>query len=1503
MKIHIASLFLFALSMSSCFKMPLSATGKLDGTASGTVQAASTALGDGKEYASVDSDSKDPVQLTTPKTAGLSGASVLIAPGSLGISVSIVVEQASDFAETSIANEIGLADNILVTSASAGMIIRPSEQVDLKKPLSLAMPLPVGLGFRLANLGSKYAIFYKYFDPTEQKLLTGLKVVDGVNVRMVFDEKSGKDVLQFEGYFGAYWAAVLSREVAVSEVPAPKATEEPIINKAKVPVFTSTGVVKEAEVVLKQAIPELIWDKPIIKFSPESRTVTAFVAVPKGHSVSACKVDFFEATSLAKGISFEVPLGTSAEYSVAKPTEHNLVSRFRCVDEDNRVTITPWSDLLSIPAVAPLPTNDSDIAAEVCGATPSNLYAQGYNAQGQFTPFENFLAVSKCKYRAIINVNNSGNFYISNFNSNVICGLATHSLAEGEQVISCQKGSYANIGSNHMTIPAGNFYVDLDFSKSTTSPALTLTRIPCDRGDFYVLFSDSTQSPTFPAVSIESKMQHRGACEYVYEKPTLPLSANGSMQIRNASGTYSCGSNMNWMPGMMMSDRCGSGSLRYDQFAAPEAAQSHKIILSLGDRAKLRTNNLAQESNVEYSVVSQCPSHLFMLSTAKGTVPDYEKNAAYRQGACRYDFAVPVDDLNKAVYNFKIANLSGATLCGGAYADGAITLNCSANAPAINFEGQLGKTVKVSISGNAITGQLTSASYSRMPTSCMGGLYLQSDIANGLRFSKDKAFQETSECLFEKIWTPLTANDGFYAASGSNNDVCGNPMNSTAQPTLNGAAGRINCSNLQYANNMTQIRPGNIVAGNSYKITIDKRQSNGGSSFVSVSALQTQPPDCGIDLFLMTDGALPYTKNEATKMTHEGNCNYTFTFKPAIGSNNGTMHYHIEDNSLATSCFLGTGSPVANDFNLSRSELLDCSGTTSDALSLDYYPGSVYRFHFKKDGTNVRNQLTIQNLNNYGTPKIAGFAATSIATDERNFKHMASGSNTNESSYVWHAAMGSSFVLDRSGFGYEFCGLDSLGNPPGINSQMSVICGFRAAAAAPSFGTWPANTYSIDYTPAPSIEESGYLKVRQYAGFSSSPRLGATDGNASTNRYPVGTLGTSDPTSTPGSLDGAATWTDAQDNLWAYGGNNGRGEMSSALWRLNATNKEWTLVDGVLTGNDLPVMSGTTHPGAKKMASSWFDSSKNRLYLFGGFSAGASSGFGETNDLWYYQLPAGGWHFVKGSANVNAAGYYGTLQQAAAANYPPPRSSASTWRDSLGNLWMFGGTSMSGGRYNDVWKFIPTADADAAAGDWVWMGGAQESIDDPGVAGTYPSARSDAKAWYYQNKAYIFGGTNSSSGMSDMWSFDCNATASACSFHSLQTDAIPSGTVLARRAVFSPLNRPSYTGGATNWLNSLNGDLWLYSDTAFWVYRPFLNEWTGFPRLNATGYLQNLTPTESAPIHANVSFDPANFMGRRQFALGWSVGSRTYLYGGFGYGANGMSYTWSDMWEIEFPQN
>jgi hypothetical protein len=66
-----------------------------------------------------------------------------------------------------------------------------------------------------------------------------------------------------------------------------------------------------------------------------------------------------------------------------------------------------------------------------------------------------------------------------------------------------------------------------------------------------------------------------------------------------------------------------------------------------------------------------------------------------------------------------------------------------------------------------------------------------------------------------------------------------------------------------------------------------------------------------------------------------------------------------------------------------------------------------------------------------------------------------------------------------------------------------------------------------------------------------------------------------------------------------------------------------------------------------------------------------------------------------GGANGAAAATYGTEGTGASGNIPGGRNSSMTWKDSSGNVWIFGGyetnDSVSGDwvRLNDLWEFTP----------------------------------------------------------------------------------------------------------------------------------------------------------------------------------------------------------------------
>ena len=93
------------------------------------------------------------------------------------------------------------------------------------------------------------------------------------------------------------------------------------------------------------------------------------------------------------------------------------------------------------------------------------------------------------------------------------------------------------------------------------------------------------------------------------------------------------------------------------------------------------------------------------------------------------------------------------------------------------------------------------------------------------------------------------------------------------------------------------------------------------------------------------------------------------------------------------------------------------------------------------------------------------------------------------------------------------------------------------------------------------------------------------------------------------------------------------------------------------------------------------------LWLFGG----AIDGYDDLNDLWKYS--AGEWTWVSGSNTSNALSVFGTQGQAAPGNVPAARSSAVSWTDKAGNLWLFGGADNDAFDYGpvmgDLWMYHP----------------------------------------------------------------------------------------------------------------------------------------------------------------------------------------------------------------------
>jgi N-acetylneuraminic acid mutarotase len=277
-----------------------------------------------------------------------------------------------------------------------------------------------------------------------------------------------------------------------------------------------------------------------------------------------------------------------------------------------------------------------------------------------------------------------------------------------------------------------------------------------------------------------------------------------------------------------------------------------------------------------------------------------------------------------------------------------------------------------------------------------------------------------------------------------------------------------------------------------------------------------------------------------------------------------------------------------------------------------------------------------------------------------------------------------------------------------------------------------------------------------------------------------GTQGTAAAGNVPGAREAASSWIDSSGNLWLFGGvgydsSGALGDLND-LWRYSPSTGLWTWVSGGSADNAVGVYgtqgtaAASNIPGARYSASSWIDSS-GTLYLFGGYgydSTGSSAGAGKLNDLWEYTPSSGQWTWVSGEDIANASGIYDTLGTAAAGYVPGARQAATSWIDSAGNLWLFGGVGFDStgalGNLNDLWRFSPST------GFWTWVSGA-DVANASGVYGTLgtaavssvPGGRDSMSSWIDSaGVLWVFGGygidsTGALGYLNDMW--ECNAAS------------------------------------------------------------------------------------------------------------------------------------------------
>ena len=337
----------------------------------------------------------------------------------------------------------------------------------------------------------------------------------------------------------------------------------------------------------------------------------------------------------------------------------------------------------------------------------------------------------------------------------------------------------------------------------------------------------------------------------------------------------------------------------------------------------------------------------------------------------------------------------------------------------------------------------------------------------------------------------------------------------------------------------------------------------------------------------------------------------------------------------------------------------------------------------------------------------------------------------------------------------------------------------------------------------------------------------------------------------------------------------------------------------------------------------------------GGGSTGTSTGGGGTPPP-----PSGSheWTWVDGADTIDVnhgnGGVYGTLGIASTSNTPGSRNNATSWTDSSGNLWLFGGYGYSAqgsfpgsagiGYLNDLWEYNPSQKT------WTWVAGANNTSGNFGSTGIYgtqgvataanmPGGRTGAAGWKdAQGNFWLFGGRGFDAAgnqclLDDLWSFSPTSrqwgwvNGSKICMSSTGSTGLPGN--YGALGVAASTNVPGSRGSSVTWVTS-DGTLWLFGGSGFdgngyagalndlWNFSPSTKMWTWVSGSSTLGALYSMGQVGVYGTQGQAS--ASNIPGGRWASSGWLDGSgHLWLFGGSGYYYTSSVVDFNDLWMFD----
>jgi cysteine-rich repeat protein len=386
-----------------------------------------------------------------------------------------------------------------------------------------------------------------------------------------------------------------------------------------------------------------------------------------------------------------------------------------------------------------------------------------------------------------------------------------------------------------------------------------------------------------------------------------------------------------------------------------------------------------------------------------------------------------------------------------------------------------------------------------------------------------------------------------------------------------------------------------------------------------------------------------------------------------------------------------------------------------------------------------------------------------------------------------------------------------------------------------------------------------------------------------------------------------ASWVDGQGHLWHFGGFanllGGPTGYLADLWKFDGSAWTWVGGPGTLdtpgSYGTLGVADAANWPGGRTHAASWVDGS-GRFWLFGGGGVDAAGNTGNLNDLWRFD--GSSWTWMGGSRFRDDPGVHGTLGVPSPSNIPEARLAATTWVDTHGDAWIFGGQGFMGGAYgqfNDLWRFNGTG--------WTWVSGSS-GYDDAGSYGVQgvaapssaPPSRFGAAGWVDGGGAlWLFGGFYESAlgaifgDLSDLWRFDGSAWTWMGGAQS-----VGAPTVFGQVGVADPTASPGARRECVAFTDA-GGHFWLFAGGG---YVGELDELWRFDGLLWT-FMGGFKAAHPAGLYGTRGVAaPTNVPGGRLSAAGWvDAGGAFWVFGGYGIGRQASLGAMNDLWRYRPP--